>query len=330
MTIDEWNEWSSAKTYPTGTPGQNMPGWGSSLETLWIQTGTEIVCGNHLEATPEDSYQHLMSLWGTGSNDIWVVGFLGRMFHFDGTSWSPVGAVTTKDLYSIWGTASNNIWAVGKKGTILHWNGTSWSVATSPTTQDLYGIMGTDASHIWACGGDSLTGSSTILFFDGTSWSVSAVLAGTQIGRVVALSPTEVYFTSGPYQSLSFRTLAPANQTILFDGTMYQTVTTPSIAGVPATIIYDSALMNGKLYVEAQDAFGSSHLFSLILASGYVNTARFFINENVVAEIDTNVPGGVPLKFMFGARSGATNTKIRMQNGPLQINIGRYLSSPQL
>lgn len=328
--ISVWNgtSWSAAINFnAVGTLG--LFGWGTSLDSLWVtEGGSDIFNKNHPKFSTDDNYQHIRSMWGSASNDIWSVGFVGRMFHFDGTSWSPVGAITGKDLYAIWGTASNNIWAVGNKGFIQHWDGTNWTSVASSTTKNLLGIMGSNASNIWAVGYDPITNHSDIIFFNGTSWSIVNTQLNTQLGQVAVISSSSVYFTSGPYIP-PFAAGTHIN-IVRYNGVSYTSVTPPLVGAIPVTYIYAGGLMNGTLYVGAEDGTGNSHLFALLTSSGYVNTARFFINENLVAEIMSNVPGGVPLKFQFGAKSGATNTKIRMQNSPLLINIGRYNSTPQL
>lgn len=57
------------------------------------------------------------AIWVAGDNDAWSVGPLGRVNHFDGTTWKTAGLTATtlpivNDLYDIWGD-EQEIWVVG-------------------------------------------------------------------------------------------------------------------------------------------------------------------------------------------------------------------------
>lgn len=72
--------------------------------------------------------------------------------------------------YGLWGTSSNNLYMVGGNGSIAHYNGTTWSKMTSNTTVDLEDIYGLDANHIWATGTNADYSRSVVLFYDGNTW----------------------------------------------------------------------------------------------------------------------------------------------------------------
>jgi hypothetical protein len=56
-------------------------------------------------------------------------------------------------INKIWGTNSNNMFIVGGSGTIIHYNGSSWQELESNNTVDLLDIYGSpDGSVVWACG----------------------------------------------------------------------------------------------------------------------------------------------------------------------------------
>jgi hypothetical protein len=89
----------------------------------------------------------LVSLWGSGPNDVWAVGSV--MQHWDGISWStlrsPFGA------RGVWGSGPNDVWAVDQGGGILHWNGTAWSPSSSGASS-LSAIWGSGPKDVWAVG----------------------------------------------------------------------------------------------------------------------------------------------------------------------------------
>jgi hypothetical protein len=97
--------------------------------------------------------QGFNGVWGSGATDVWVVGYEGQIFHWDGTVWSPVPSGSPAALNSVWGSGSLNVWVVGDGGEILHWNGAAWSAVASGTVQSLNGTWGSGVDGgLWAVG----------------------------------------------------------------------------------------------------------------------------------------------------------------------------------
>ncbi|MFO0580102.1 MAG: hypothetical protein U1A78_39515 [Polyangia bacterium] len=67
---------------------------------------------------------HLRKVWGTAANNLWAIGDLGTILHWDGTAWTQSQSPVQSYLYGIWGRAANDIWIVGEQGIILHWQRT--------------------------------------------------------------------------------------------------------------------------------------------------------------------------------------------------------------
>jgi len=72
----------------------------------------------------------MFKVWAAAADDVWVVGDSGVILHFDGQAWAQTPSGTGADLISLWGTGPDNVVAVGGRsiGTIARWNGTAWSV----------------------------------------------------------------------------------------------------------------------------------------------------------------------------------------------------------
>ncbi|MBI5545343.1 MAG: hypothetical protein HY901_15755 [Deltaproteobacteria bacterium] len=76
----------------------------------------------------------LKSLWGSGSNDVWVGGREG-LFHWDGQSWSNRSAdLASADRYrliveDLWGSGPDDVWAGVWPSEVYHWDGSSWALA---------------------------------------------------------------------------------------------------------------------------------------------------------------------------------------------------------
>lgn len=94
----------------------------------------------------------LRSVFGSGSNNVWMVGDYGTILHWDGAQMIATNSGTTARLNGVWTSSSTNTWAVGAKGTILHWDGEKWGLIPSGTTQNLNGIWGSGLESAWAVG----------------------------------------------------------------------------------------------------------------------------------------------------------------------------------
>lgn len=161
--------------------------WGSSASDVWL-IGTSRVqrWTGSAWATPVTIPGTLLSIHGTGPNDVWVAGEPTYLRHYTGT-WAVVmpGGGTTQyvvealaanDVWSVapgsgprnWNGATwtpyatdafvdlhafgpNDIWGVTQNKT-GHWNGTSWTVTTPPgVTTSLTGVSGA-GGHLWVVG----------------------------------------------------------------------------------------------------------------------------------------------------------------------------------
>src|SRR3989441_10853505 len=81
-------------------------------------------------------------IWGSSGTDLFAVGSLGHIVHFDGTSWNPMPSATTRYLPRVWGSSPLNVFAVGDSGTIVRFDGSAWTAMQSGTTQYLFGLWG--------------------------------------------------------------------------------------------------------------------------------------------------------------------------------------------
>jgi len=80
----------------------------------------------------------LRSVWGSGPNDVFAVGYSGTILHYyngsEGFKWYSMNSGISNNLRSVWGSGPNDVFAVGASGTILHYNGTGWSSMSISTT----------------------------------------------------------------------------------------------------------------------------------------------------------------------------------------------------
>jgi hypothetical protein len=100
---------------------------------------------------------NLNGIWGSSSSNIFAIGDMGTILHYNGTSWSTMNSGTNNDIYGVWGSSSTDVFAVGASGTILHYNGTSWSTMQSNATDDIHCVWGSSSTDVYAVGDASVT-----------------------------------------------------------------------------------------------------------------------------------------------------------------------------
>lgn len=94
----------------------------------------------------------LRGVWGTSSQDVWVVGAAGTIGHFDGSTWQAMQSGTSANLYGVAGSSPTDVWAVGEMGTILHYDGSSWTLQRSSTERHLSAVFVDSSAQMWAVG----------------------------------------------------------------------------------------------------------------------------------------------------------------------------------
>lgn len=156
-------------------------------------------CTGWCPYSPLTQTNSLRGLWGSGPNNVWAVGLIGTIMHFDGTTWTidpKSGQLSNGSIDALWGSGPNDVWAVGETGKILHYNGQAWSLDASGvglTAKELRTIWGSGASDVWAMGD---TG--TILHFNGSAWSASpqsGVLTQSNIRAIPGIAQNDVWAT---------------------------------------------------------------------------------------------------------------------------------------
>jgi hypothetical protein len=107
----------------------------------------------------------LFGVWGTGPDDVFIVGQPGIIRHWNGSSWQSQESRTEEALTSVWGRSATEVYACGHRGVILRHNGSSWSAMNSGTSKNLFAIGSyQDAVH---CAGKD----GELRRLNGGSWS---------------------------------------------------------------------------------------------------------------------------------------------------------------
>jgi hypothetical protein len=121
-------------------------------------------------------------IWGTGSNDVWMVGqstiaWAGAISHWDGLAWTPTQSGPMPPLWGVWGNGISDLWAVGDHGTVMHKTDTGWVVSSSDTgtTGPFSAIWGSGPGDIWAVGGTGI-----VVHWNGAAWAAAATATPSQ------------------------------------------------------------------------------------------------------------------------------------------------------
>lgn len=172
--------------------------------------------------SPGAGQNALYAVSGTGSNDVWAVGYdwagpqhggRGRpekllALHWDGVSWTSVH-VQQPDLdrhidarlYDVVALAPDDAWAVGQlsqgdSAILEHWDGTTWSLVSDDPDDalTLRAVSGSGEGDVWVIGNQP----AVTWHFDGSGWQSIKGVTGT-VRDVVAPAPDAAWVTgSGP------------------------------------------------------------------------------------------------------------------------------------
>jgi hypothetical protein len=125
------------------------------------------------EAFDGSSHGALSGVWGSGPDDVFIVGGSfeqAEIIHFDGSDWADMEAPDLPLLAWVTGWGPDQAMAVGVDGAAAWYDGASWEVMPTPTDQDLWGVFGFTADDVWVVGGDAGVGEPVILRWDGDAF----------------------------------------------------------------------------------------------------------------------------------------------------------------
>lgn len=120
----------------------------------------------------------LSSVWGSGPNDVFVVGgrtSQGEIYHFDGATWRAMNVPSVGLLVWVFGFGPDDVYAVGLNGSAVHYDGNTWTKLTTGTKEELWGVWGRASNDLWIVGGTVGSGDPVLLHYDGQTFTPVAV-----------------------------------------------------------------------------------------------------------------------------------------------------------
>lgn len=144
--------------------------------------------GTSVSPMASNTASDLYGVFGLSSSAVWAVGAGGLVVRYDGNRWSDMASGADVDLYSVWASGPDNVFAVGQGGIIRHYDGNAWSTMSIGVTVDLSAVFGTAADHVVAV---STTG--TFLRYDGNTWSIMGTADGRSFIDLWGLAADDYY-----------------------------------------------------------------------------------------------------------------------------------------
>lgn len=149
----------------------------------------------------------VLAVWGTGPEDVYVVGgplgnsgFEAIAIHFDGSAWKNLSPGGEDSFWWVSGSSATDVWMVGDKGRITHWDGAAFVEHPPPTTARIWGVWAASPTDAWAVAGTPEGGTAQpndiVLHWDGQTWTQDP-LPGPPLGRslnkIWGASPDDLY-----------------------------------------------------------------------------------------------------------------------------------------
>lgn len=98
-----------------------------------------------------DQINWIMSIWGSGPDDVYMVGNPGFILHWDGTDWTRTD-LTDETLTTVWGDGEGEVYICGHAGLIYRKSGSNWTRQDSGTEENLYDIGRGPNGDLYAVG----------------------------------------------------------------------------------------------------------------------------------------------------------------------------------
>lgn len=177
---------TSWKLMNTGISGCCRGAFGSGKDDVYFGADYKVVHYDGAKFTSEPIATTVYNLWGSGKDDIWIVGSSGAIYHFNGTAWQKGTTGVEEFLYGISGLGRSHALAVGAEGMILAWDGSRWTALRDGAKNESQALWVAGPKDAWAGGFGGLA------HYDGTRWTL---LPGTQgvIHGIWGSAPDDVW-----------------------------------------------------------------------------------------------------------------------------------------
>ena len=213
--------------------GRLLAGWSGNESGFYAVGGLGLVIRSesnfeeYQDISPDTSNE-LNGVWGSGPNNLFVVGDGGIFLHYDGTTWTVLHQGTNAPLNvvclnAVWGSGRDRVVTAGwPAGAIFQKNGDLyWNTAfNDPINGRIEDIWGSGSNDIFAVGGKyhGSFASSRIWHYDGDTWQV--------MDSPLGCCPIDAVWGDGSDFVLAAKNAHPAG-VLLFDGNIWSKMDSP-------------------------------------------------------------------------------------------------------
>ncbi len=284
-----------------GTSSYIFAMWGSSPEDFFAVWDTGIYHYDGSDWTrqatlPTTTY----GIWGTSSDDVWVVGANGMIYRYDGNSWNAVTSPTDLRLREIWGTAPNDVFIVGDDEAAFHWDGSTWT-PVDPGGLGLYdyeGVWGNTSTDMYIA--SEWISEGHVHHFDGATW------------ETVVDDPVRTLLGVGGISTGSVWAVGES-------GTIYRGFRA-TIVVTPDPVTFSSVGQTQQLVAEAQDEFGNTIAGQMYTWS---SDDELVATVNASGLVTATGPGSATISAeAAGGASGAATVNVVQQPASITVSPG--------
>ncbi len=118
----------------------------------------------------------------------------GEVDRYDGAAWAYMSGTMGVPCTRVWGSGPNDIFVVGEFGLIRRYNGAGWTIMDSGTDSHLQGVWGSGPNNVYAVGYDPDTGSGLVLRYNGSVWA-QVLFSGlpSRLDAIWGSGPNDIY-----------------------------------------------------------------------------------------------------------------------------------------
>ena len=190
-----------------GTEVIDIPGLGNA-NGLWLTSATTafvvgdswthvVTAGNPINAMPMKTgitNEEFRCVWGSDTDNTYVVGDDGLVFRWDGSDWINVDIGTPWGIEAIWGTAPDDIYVAIFSDLFIHYDGIEWlpmagvSLAEHPYAMSGHTNLSNSGTSLVVVGE-----AGSISMFDGTTWSEPTSPTNDDLNAVYVNSASDMF-----------------------------------------------------------------------------------------------------------------------------------------
>jgi len=125
--------------------------WGTSSSNVWAFTSGVAFHKNGASWDQTSIDGPVLSVSGTGPNDMWIVvnpGAANEVEHWDGSAWTAIDTHAATEVLAVAAVAANDVHVSARQGRMEHFDGNTWTEAIVPTLADITILQLTAADDV--------------------------------------------------------------------------------------------------------------------------------------------------------------------------------------